>query len=128
MELTARRVSISEEHGVIALGLTGDEQARSQYMLLQRTLGPSKQDQELGHDRVHLQLSESTAGYCDFKKAILYQDRLALLLTRETAMQLAVDEAIDIWLPSEPKERSDLEAACQKLFGADCFQLCREST
>lgn len=123
MDFAAKQVSISEDYGSVVLGFVDDEQTPSIYVLLQRALEPSKQDRELGHDRVHLQVGESAAGYCDFDKVILSQDGLSLSLTKEAAKQLDTDEAINIRLPPERSKLSDVVAACKKVFGEGGFQL-----
>lgn len=124
MELEARGISISEEHGVIVVGFVDDEQAPSKYLLLQRKLDPDERDRKLGHDRVHLEVDgESRSGYVDVERAILSQQGLSLRLSRETATKLGVDEVIEIGLPSNDEQPSGLEASCRKVFDEKCFRL-----
>lgn len=124
MDFEAKGISISEEYGVIVVGLVDDESSPSQYVLLQRTLCPDEQDRELGHDRVHLQVnSESKSGYVDVEEAVLSRERLSLRFNQETAKIIGIDDAIEIRLAAPDMQLTDLEAACRKLFDKQCFQV-----
>jgi len=123
MKMEVKSVSISEEYGAVIVGFM-DEMVPSQYVLLQRTLDPDAQDQELGHDKLYVEVNdESRSGYCDVEEAVLNHNRLSLRFNQKTARGMGIDNTIEIQWPSSDEQLIAIEVACRKLFDQHCFKV-----
>jgi len=124
MEFEATCIGIVEEHGAIVVGFADNELAPSQYILIQRALEPDKQDRELGHDRIHLEVNDpSKSGYCDLEQAVLSQTRLIVRLTQESTRSFGIDDLIDIRLAVPKEQFAAIKSACRKLFDEQRFRI-----
>ena len=97
--------------GTILLGFADDEFNTKDYLMLQRTLQPSKKDRSLGQDKIHVELS-GRATYGEIVQVQLGRGYMLLRLDNDTAAHLGEsDNAIII----EFDEKYDYKSLCDVL-------------
>jgi len=106
-----------EEEGVLTIGFTDNVDQPSQYLLLQRSLTPSDQDKRLGHDRVHIELTDQGySAYGGIWRVRLASDRLSLFLDEKMAQTLNCEAELEVTLKLDAQEAADLRKHLSRIF------------
>lgn len=93
--LDVSSVVAAEENGVLTIAFGDDADSPRRWLLLQRTLKPTKQDHELGQDQVHVSTDVNSAGmYGGISEAAVSPQEMTLRLTEEARRRFKSEEAL----------------------------------
>ena len=93
MSFRASVVNFEEQDGVLVVGFADDPLATSQYVLLQRTLHPSKQDLQLGMQGLHLEINgPDKSGYDAIDSISLMRDEAVLSLAPKLRSKTGIEK------------------------------------
>ncbi len=91
----AHFVTMTEDDGIAMIGFADAEFATTQYLLIQRSLIPSQQDRELGHDRIHIEFdSQNQSGYGGVDAIRLEGTSLVVQLNDSMSKQLHTNDIV----------------------------------
>lgn len=120
--LKAERVSCTEEDGVLiaAFGETGAGTGDAPYVLLQRCLRPTAQDQELGMDAPYLEIStQARSVYGHVSLVHLAPTGLRIDLDLQGARSVRAT-SIEVRLQPQPERYPQLAASIRRIFDGVC--------
>ena len=99
--LDAGSVVVAEENGVLTIAFADSADSPVRWLVLQRTLKPTSQDGQLGHDQVHVSTDVNSAGmYGGITKASVSRQEIRLTLAGEARMRFAGEEELVVRLGS----------------------------
>jgi hypothetical protein len=79
LQFNADAISISSQDGIVIVGLADSTTEPRQYLILQRSLEASQQDQELGQDTFYYEVSsQQMSGYGGIKTVTLMSTNLII--------------------------------------------------
>jgi len=108
----------SDEHSLMA-AIADNKRQPTAYILFQRSVAPSQQDVELGHDQVHLEIGEQNrARYGGIERCVLSNKELRVKLKDDAAHDLGVKGDIRIGLDLTDSELRDLTVFLEDLFSS----------
>jgi hypothetical protein len=114
---TATIASCKLLDGAITVGLADNEFDPSHYVLLQRTLEPDKQDQQLGLDGIYIESdSQSCSAYNGVKNITIAESQLRIEIDERYSQQLGA-EVIEVYLSISSDEHSMLVDKLKDLVG-----------
>jgi immunity protein 10 of polymorphic toxin system len=88
-EFKASYIYSDDDGDVVTVGFADQQYDTQIYILLQRTLHPSKQDLNFGHDNVHIMVCEqSRAKYGGVEQIELHSNQLIITLSADTAKEV----------------------------------------
>lgn len=118
MRFTASCITWQNENGVAVLGFADDELSTTQYLLLQRTLEPDRQDLALGFDRVHIESNDqSQSAYGDIEEVQLRAQGVTFRFDQTTAATVSNGETIEIAFEVTAPRLQDMAEQLRLLIG-----------
>lgn len=124
--LVAKFVYTNFNGQVAMVGFADDQFDTKNYILLQRALHPDNSDVELGHDAIHVTISDQNcSGYGGVKRFVLGESEARLYLSTYFAIELNTDEEHVILLEDPQLDSQDLQNCLKKLFdnNPECLEL-----
>ncbi len=117
----ATRLSISEEHGVLAIMLSAESSAEDDfYLMLQRRNRSSALDARSGMDQPYIEYcGQGWSWYGHIECFELHRDRVRVELDREAATHMRNDGRIAVGFALEDGDFSRLRQALARIF-RDC--------
>ena len=120
MRFTASCITWQNENGVVLLGFADDEFNTTQYLLLQRTLGPDQQDRDLGMDRLYIELNDQArSAYGTVEEARLRMQGVTFRLDQATAATVSNGESIEIAFDVTAARLQEMAEQLRLLTGPD---------
>jgi hypothetical protein len=125
MRFSANCVTCQTRDGVALLGFADDEFNTTQYVLLQRELGPQRpEDREAGFDKPHIEVNSQThSGYGGVMDARLHETSLVLRLDPQAAARMFVDDTIEIAIRVPSEKLDEIGEQLRLLLGNDIVRV-----
>ncbi len=120
--IVARKISIEEDEYSLTIGFLDDGMEPHRYVLLQKTLEPDEQDEELGMAAAHIEIEDqSRSGYGGMASIAWREGELCIGLNEKGRKFLDVDGELLVAIEAAGWT-AELKEALQKM-GEDEFPL-----
>lgn len=128
MKLTLPFVVCQTEDGVRLLGFADSEFDTNQYLTLQRTIRPDRQDRAMGMDKPYVELnSQMSSDYGDVEQAEIGKGRLLLRLAPKLAKAVSKGETIEIDFGENVANFDEIVSYLRLIVGPEHVRLVDES-
>jgi hypothetical protein len=125
MRFKASCVTWQHEPDAATLGFADDEIDTKEYLLLERTLKPDKQERELGMDRLYIELnSQKRSAYGSVEEVRFERSSLVFRLDMATASKVSNGEAIEVEVDNSQVDLKQLAKHLRFLIGAERIAGC----
>jgi hypothetical protein len=120
MKFHASRITCQVEDGVAMVGFADDDINTTQYLMLQRTLGPDQQDRRLGMDKVHIEFnSQLRSAYGNVEEVQLRKQGVVFRFDPATAAKVSSGETIDVTMEMTAGKMKELAEQLRLLIGEE---------
>ncbi|WP_256077331.1 Imm10 family immunity protein [Massilia sp. YIM B04103] len=114
-KIAAKTISIEEDEYSLTIGFLDDGEEPHKYVLLQKTLEPDEQDEELGMDVAHIEIEDQArSGYGGIASIAVDDGGLCIRLNEKGKKFLDVAGQLLIAFES-PAQKVELQAALQRM-------------
>lgn len=113
----ATAFSVLEQDGVLITTLGAHASDDDRYLMLQRTLAPSRQDTALGMDKPYLEYCDQLwSWYGEIDRFELFGDRVVATMSRAAAGRMGNDGILGAEFDLDPAEFAALRQALETTF------------
>ena len=124
MKFKASAISALIEDGVAILGFADDQFNPTCYLMLSRTLEPSRQDLTQGLDKPHLEVnSQKNSYYGGLREARLSRSRLMVMLEEEAATKMSIDKEIEVDFTLKDEKLREVSQQLRLVLGDDSIHV-----
>ncbi|NVD97302.1 Imm10 family immunity protein [Massilia sp. BJB1822] len=114
-KIAAKTISIEEDEYSLTIGFLDDGKEPHKYVLLQKTLEPDEQDEELGMNVAHIEIEDQArSGYGGIASIAVDDGGLCIRLNEKGKKFLDVAGLLLIAFES-PAQKAELQAALQRM-------------